>query len=882
VALIGVPVAIAVFMAGIVRTSELTREEQLELTFGDAEYRISSSGYSAEADAWVGQTMADIDPEAHLLLYHDAYGRFGKGQYGRLTDIDVSDPLGDSVFTIIDGRAPEADDEIALSPTFAAAIEARVGDSVDLALLVDDESVYHVVGLVTQPMVINEVAALVTPDRLLELSGRDVVADGNITSQWLVTSPMGESSAVELSERWVDDQQAFWPDSAVVPVPAELQGLAPEIYVQLDQDQVDSLVARDFSDGGEFGSPEEALYQAAYEMVAEDGYENFMIPSLYVDLPSAYGSDYVDAFSSPPAVATGLAALMLAEVAFVAGAAFAAGTRRRLREIGLLGANGANVKQIRLTVLGEGLTVGFLGGLLGIAAAVLVMIVARPVVQRFVYYRIDGVELLPWDVIGPLAVAVVATMIAAWLPARTASKVPTTTALQGRMPAKAPRPWVAPVGIGLAAFGGLLLLVALGGSGGAASNVVAVLGSLLMVGGVALLAGPIVELVSRLANRLRSTPRLVLRDSGRHRTRASVAVAATMVILIAPMLTLTLQATEDQRSLLYGLPEPDDLVVLAGSYDEVGQLAPVTEADIAAVAGLVPEDSVARYTRLNVATILEGEATPPDADNHNGGNFDDLGEPILGTPEWGAALASPELVSTLGEPAIATAVGEDGVVILGVRDRESWVMIDGEQHDAREIPVPLMWGLPRVLVSEQFAETLGDVEQLDGAVFHLSRPMTTEERNELFYGNLEIYGGWSDISSTEIFLIAMGVTLLAVLIVVSLVTAVAAAEIKEEMEVIVAVGAPGSIRRKFLGIQTWLYSTIAAVLAVPLGVGAVKIFGLAQGGHYGGPFGTLESSYTVVPWLGIGFVVVVIPAVVALLTGLATRSAPVTPPRRAS
>ena len=136
--------------------------------------------------------------------------------------------------------------------------------------------------------------------------------------------------------------------------------------------------------------------------------------------------------------------------------------------------------------------------------------------------------------------------------------------------------------------------------------------------------------------------------------------------------------------------------------------------------------------------------------------------------------------------------------------------------------------------------------------------------------------------ATKIFLIAMGVTLLAVLIVVALVTAVAAAEIKEEMEVIVAVGAPGSIRRKFLGIQTWLYTTIAAVLAVPLGVGAVKIFGLAQGGHYGGPFGTLESSYTVVPWLGIGFVAVVIPAVVALLTGLATRSAPVTPPRRAS
>lgn len=883
VAMIGVPVALSVVVAGVMRASELTPEEEAQLAFGDADYRASGM-YSPELEGWVEANLPDLDPESEWTLYHDAYGRLGDGEYGRVTDVDVGDPLGSSVLVLLEGEAPEEDGEIALSPTLAEALDLEIGDITELAVLTSDPTPYQVVGMVSPPLVRNEPLALVTPDRwsaLIEAAGN--VEESSAASQWLVDSPNPDESAVALSEAWAVGQTAFWPDTAVKPQPEELRALPIEIYVQLDQEQVDALVAMGIEVDDENGEGIDALYQAAYDMVGEDGYEPFSIPNLYTDLRSAYGGDFADdVASSPPVIATGVAALLLAEVAFVAGASFAAGTRRRLREIGLLGANGADVKQIRLTVIGEGLTVGVVGGLAGVATGVLVLVLGRPIIQRFVYYVMTGVDLNAFDVVGPLLVAVISALIAAWLPARTASKVPTTTALQGRMPAKAPRPWVAPLGLGLAAFGGLLLLVSLTAAGTTATSFVAAIGSLLMVGGVALLAGPIVALVSRIADRVRSTPRLVLRDSGRHRTRASVAVAATMVILLAPALAMVFQATEEQHTLLYGLPAPEDQVILAGAYDDLGEQVSVTDGDIATVAGLVPEDRVARFTRLNVGTVLEGESVPPEAADHNGGNFTEEGEPILGTPEWGAILGTADLGEVLGEPEIAKALEETGVVILGVEDRDSWVLIDGERHDARELPVPIMWGIQRVLISEQVVGELGDVERLDGALFHLGRPMTTEERNDLYYGNLEIYGGWSDISTTEIFLIAIGATLVAVLIVVALVTAVAAAEIKEEMEVIVAVGAPGSIRRRFLGIQTWLYTTIAAVLAVPLAMGAMKIFGLADGGYYSGPFGTMPSSQIVVPWMGIGFLVVALPLVVGLLTGLATRSAPVTPPRRAS
>jgi ABC-type lipoprotein release transport system permease subunit len=879
IALIGVPIAASVVVAGLVRAAEMTPEEQARATFGDADYLVYAT-YLPEVEEWVEGKLAGVDG-VESMLYHEAYGRLGSGEYGRILDVDPDDALGGSVMTVIEGEPPDEPDEIAVSRALAGAYDVEVGDTVDMAILVDEPSEYEIVGIVSPPLIQNEAIALVTPETmttLVEESGN--VEQANVSSLWLATGPEADQTAVELAESWMEEQTAFWPSSAVVPKPEALANLPDDIYIQLDQAQVDEMLAMEFT-GEEGLPPEEEMYQAAYELIGEDGWEPMVIPYVSTELRSTYVEGaYQDLASSPPIVSTGVAALLLAEVAFIAGAAFATGTRRRLREIGLLGANGADIKQIRLTVIGEGLTVGVVGGLAGVAAGVVVLIVGRPIIQRFVSVLITGVELYPWDVVGPLLVAILATVIAAWLPARTASKVPTTTALQGRMPARAPRPWVAPLGLGLAGFGGLLLLVALTAAGTTATSAVAAIGSLLMVGGVALLAGPIVALVARMADRLRSTPRLVLRDSGRHRTRASVAVAATMVILLAPALTFALQTTEAERSLLYGLPTPADQVILAGSYDELGNPSTITAADIANVAGLVPEDGVARMTRLNVATVLEGESVPPPGQEE----FAEAegGEIVLGTPEWGAMLATPDLVDLYGGAAIESALDETGVVIFGVEDRDSWVLIDGERYDARELPVAVMWGVPRVLVSDDVAAGLGDPERLEGAIFHLSREMTNDERQELYYGNLEIYGGWSDISTTEVYLIGAGATLLAVLIVVALVTAVAAAEIKEEMEVIVAVGAPGSIRRRFLGVQTWLYTAIAALLAVPLGIGAIKIFGVAQGGYYGGPFGMLPSSHVVIPWPGIGFLILVLPVVVGLLTAAVTRSAPVTPPRRAT
>jgi hypothetical protein len=158
--------------------------------------------------------------------------------------------------------------------------------------------------------------------------------------------------------------------------------------------------------------------------------------------------------------------------------------------------------------------------------------------------------------------------------------------------------------------------------------------------------------------------------------------------------------------------------------------------------------------------------------------------------------------------------------------------------------------------------------------------MTEEESRQLYTGDLETMGGYPGLSTAQVYALAFGATLVAVLVVVALVTAVSAAETDEEIRTIVAVGAPGSIRRRFLGLLTGYQTAVAVALAVPLGVLLIWVFSSSEEYFYSGPFGQVSSSALVVP-LGLLLVLAVsLPLVIGILTTLSVRSAPVTPPRR--
>jgi hypothetical protein len=83
-------------------------------------------------------------------------------------------------------------------------------------------------------------------------------------------------------------------------------------------------------------------------------------------------------------------------------------------------------------------------------------------------------------------------------------------------------------------------------------------------------------------------------------------------------------------------------------------------------------------------------------------------------------------------------------------------------------------------------------------------------------------------------------------------------------------------------LLTGYQTLVAMALAVPLGVGLVWVFSTAADYVYAGPFGLVNASLVVVPWPWFLSFAVILPVVIGLLTLASVRSAPVTPPRRAT
>ncbi|MGH3649466.1 MAG: FtsX-like permease family protein, partial [Acidimicrobiia bacterium] len=555
VALIGLPVLVAVMISAFIRASYISPEEQATSEYGSANVKIEQWFPSPGVAEWTRGVIDQLDPDASVLAFRHDFKSFGPRLHGRVSDIDLDNPLSEGIFTLTEGRIPEAIGEVVLSEHLASALQLSVGDTATFRLRGRDEAAYQVVGLASHPILWRLDEVVVAPQEMGLIN-----TDRQVGEVFLVQTENDFDFGLELNRLWEQVRYDFYPQNVEWPMPEDLYFLPEDYYAAMTDEQL---------------AETRTIMEAEGEQAASDYVYGLFQNGVSEGLPQIYAESKTDRLTwnqtnlaqSPPVIGTAVAAVILAEVAFIAGAAFATGTRRRLREIGLLGANGADTRQVKTSVVGEGLVAGLGGGILGAGVGLGLLIVGRPVLQRFVDRRIEDFPLSALDLAGPIVVAVIACVIAAWLPAKTASNVPTLTALQGRMPVGAPKRWVIPVGLGLTGFGTLLLAVGLAtasGTGGA----VALLGTVLMIGGAALLAGPIVAWVSKHAERFPITSRIVLRDSGRQRGRAAAAVAATMVILMAPVAGLAgLEANEASQA-IYGLAEDSPQILVEGRFDE--------------------------------------------------------------------------------------------------------------------------------------------------------------------------------------------------------------------------------------------------------------------------------------------------------------------------
>ena len=76
-------------------------------------------------------------------------------------------------------------------------------------------------------------------------------------------------------------------------------------------------------------------------------------------------------------------------------------------------------------------------------------VVRAPVMRQVITQPIgrNGLDLAAVDAVGPITVAVLALLVAAWLPARAVARAPVASALAGRMPETPPSRWTLPVGL---------------------------------------------------------------------------------------------------------------------------------------------------------------------------------------------------------------------------------------------------------------------------------------------------------------------------------------------------------------------------------------------------------------------------------------------------
>ena len=153
-------------------------------------------------------------------------------------------------------------------------------------------------------------------------------------------------------------------------------------------------------------------------------------------------------------------------IALVGVGGFTVLAQRRLRAIGMLAAQGATQRHLRLVVRANGAATGIVGAVAGAVLGFLAWLAYRPQAEDGAHH-VMGAFQLPWAVIGiAMALAIIATYFAASRPAKTIAKVPVVAALAGRPPApKKTRHLAIPVGL-VFLVGAFLLLGAAGATAG--------------------------------------------------------------------------------------------------------------------------------------------------------------------------------------------------------------------------------------------------------------------------------------------------------------------------------------------------------------------------------------------------------------------------------
>lgn len=224
------------------------------------------------------------------------------------------------------------------------------------------------------------------------------------------------------------------------------------------------------------------------------------------------------------ALVTLIGGMTALEICLLAGAAFAVGAKRQRRMLGLIGATGGSKQQIGGVVLMSGLVLGVVAAIVGLTLGVVASIALIPIIERLSNQRFGNYDLRILEVAAITSIAIVASLLSAYLPARAASRLRISDALAGRQAAGKSSRRFAMAGFAIALMGGAI--AALGAFQQGLTIVLA--GSVVSELGLVIATPLLIGLVARSGSRLPLAPRLALRDAVRNKSRTAPAVAAIM------------------------------------------------------------------------------------------------------------------------------------------------------------------------------------------------------------------------------------------------------------------------------------------------------------------------------------------------------------------
>jgi putative ABC transport system permease protein len=326
---------------------------------------------------------------------------------------------------------------------------------------------------------------------------------------------------------------------------------------------------------------------------------------------------------NPHTIVLGLATVGMLLIALVGVGGFTVIAQRRLRSLGMLGAIGATDKHVRLVVRANGVLVGVAGAVGGFLLGLAGWLAYRPALEASAHHLI-GMFQLPWVVIGPaMALAVIATYLAASRPARAIARVPVVTALSGRpAPPKQVHRSALPGIVTLVLAGLLLAYAGKSRNGGGGPEVL--LGLVALVVALVLLAPMFLSVLGKVAGRAPVAARLALRDLARYRARSGSALAAISLGVMIAVLVCILSASRFSNVLDYAGPNlAANQVIVYTPNGPYGPGGPGNEPAGAAVTGskLVSMEAGARgiATALGAHGMIQLETTSATLQHAAGG-----------------------------------------------------------------------------------------------------------------------------------------------------------------------------------------------------------------------------------------------------------------------